>query len=161
VPTKPRRMPANVHFFCFDYERCQNCFVFIHYDLQTSFLQTELIKGKTVLASFIIETRFLLIRYGLWLVDCRKSDAQRDSSPSSHNPQDDNAYTLGEIFGHNIVVACLPLGVYATISAAKEDRKDKRCHTTFSNYDKGCAANRLHLAQKILGVRFLGTLLRV
>jgi undecaprenyl pyrophosphate phosphatase UppP len=31
--------------------------------------------------------------------------------------QDDNAYTLGEIFGHNIVVACLPSGVYGTISA--------------------------------------------
>jgi hypothetical protein len=32
--------------------------------------------------------------------------------------EDDNAYTLGEISGHNIVVACLPSGVYGTISAA-------------------------------------------
>src|SRR5712664_461512 len=31
---------------------------------------------------------------------------------------DDNAYTLGEISGHNIVIACLPSGVYGTISAA-------------------------------------------
>jgi hypothetical protein len=31
---------------------------------------------------------------------------------------DDNAYTLGEISGHNIVMACLPSGVYGTISAA-------------------------------------------
>ncbi|KAN0067004.1 hypothetical protein V8E54_014928 [Elaphomyces granulatus] len=31
---------------------------------------------------------------------------------------DDNAYTLGEISGHNIVIACLPLGTYGTIPAA-------------------------------------------
>ncbi|KAN0066846.1 hypothetical protein V8E54_015018 [Elaphomyces granulatus] len=31
---------------------------------------------------------------------------------------DDNAYTLGEISGHNIVVACLPSGVYSLVSAA-------------------------------------------
>jgi nucleoside phosphorylase len=31
---------------------------------------------------------------------------------------DDNAYTLGEISGHNIVVVCLPLGMYGTIAAA-------------------------------------------
>jgi nucleoside phosphorylase len=31
---------------------------------------------------------------------------------------DDNAYTLGEILGHNIVIACLPSGVYGTVSAA-------------------------------------------
>ncbi|KAH8811167.1 putative kinesin light chain [Xylogone sp. PMI_703] len=31
---------------------------------------------------------------------------------------DDNAYTLGEISGHNIVIACLPSGVYGTTSAA-------------------------------------------
>jgi nucleoside phosphorylase len=31
---------------------------------------------------------------------------------------DDNAYTLGEISGHNIVMTCLPLGVYGIISAA-------------------------------------------
>jgi len=31
---------------------------------------------------------------------------------------DDNAYTLGGISGHNIVVVCLPLGVYGTVSAA-------------------------------------------
>lgn len=31
---------------------------------------------------------------------------------------DDNAYTLGEISGHNIVIAHLPSGVYGTTSAA-------------------------------------------
>ena len=36
----------------------------------------------------------------------------------SQPPGDDNAYTLGEISGHNIVVACLPLGVYGIVSAA-------------------------------------------
>ena len=31
---------------------------------------------------------------------------------------DDNAYTLGRIGAHNVVLACLPLGVYGTTSAA-------------------------------------------
>ncbi|KAF3385089.1 Nephrocystin-3 [Penicillium rolfsii] len=38
----------------------------------------------------------------------------RLSQPKS----DHNAYTLGSISGHNIVVACLPSGVYGTTSAA-------------------------------------------
>jgi hypothetical protein len=29
---------------------------------------------------------------------------------------DDNAYTLGKISGHNVVIACLPSGVYGTTS---------------------------------------------
>ncbi|KAL3479687.1 nucleoside phosphorylase domain-containing protein [Aspergillus californicus] len=34
-------------------------------------------------------------------------------------PQDDhNTYVLGKISGHNVVVACLPSGIYGTISAA-------------------------------------------
>ena len=36
------------------------------------------------------------------------------SIPSS----DSNAYTLGSIHGHNTVIACLPIGVYGTTSAA-------------------------------------------
>src|ERR1700735_1193658 len=36
----------------------------------------------------------------------------------SQSVGDDNAYTLGEIFGHNIVVACLPSGMHGIISAA-------------------------------------------
>jgi nucleoside phosphorylase len=36
----------------------------------------------------------------------------------SQPPGDDNAYTLGEISGHNIVVVCLPSGVYGIASAA-------------------------------------------
>ena len=31
---------------------------------------------------------------------------------------DDNVYTLGEMSGHNIVIASLPLGMYGIISAA-------------------------------------------
>jgi nucleoside phosphorylase len=34
------------------------------------------------------------------------------------DPKDDNAYTLGRIGNHNIVIACLPAGVYGTTSAA-------------------------------------------
>ena len=33
-------------------------------------------------------------------------------------PNDTNAYTLGSISGHNVVIACLPVGVYGTTSAA-------------------------------------------
>ena len=31
---------------------------------------------------------------------------------------DHNTYLLGQIQGHNVVIACLPAGVYGTISAA-------------------------------------------
>jgi nucleoside phosphorylase len=34
------------------------------------------------------------------------------------HPVDHNTYVLGNISGHNIVVACLPTGVYGTVSAA-------------------------------------------
>lgn len=33
-------------------------------------------------------------------------------------PNDTNLYLLGEICGHNVVIACLPYGVYGTTSAA-------------------------------------------
>ena len=36
----------------------------------------------------------------------------------SQSATDDNAYMLGETSGHNIVIACLPSGVYGTVSAA-------------------------------------------
>jgi nucleoside phosphorylase len=36
----------------------------------------------------------------------------------SQSTGDDNAYTLGEILGHNIVMTCLPLGMYGIVSAA-------------------------------------------
>ncbi|KNG91704.1 hypothetical protein ANOM_000252 [Aspergillus nomiae NRRL 13137] len=39
--------------------------------------------------------------------------------PSLPQPKSDhNVYTLGRISGHNVVVACLPSGVYGTISAS-------------------------------------------
>jgi hypothetical protein len=31
---------------------------------------------------------------------------------------DENTYTLGKIYGHNVVVTCLPAGVYGTTAAA-------------------------------------------
>ncbi|RAH71869.1 uncharacterized protein BO66DRAFT_409972 [Aspergillus aculeatinus CBS 121060] len=34
------------------------------------------------------------------------------------HPNDKNAYTLGAISGHNVVIACLPAGTYGTTSAA-------------------------------------------
>jgi nucleoside phosphorylase len=32
---------------------------------------------------------------------------------------DNNAYTLGRLYGHDIVIACLPIGVYGVASAAR------------------------------------------
>ncbi|KAJ0421776.1 hypothetical protein BJY00DRAFT_323062 [Aspergillus carlsbadensis] len=36
----------------------------------------------------------------------------------AYPPTDTNAYALGSIAGHDIVIACLPAGVYGTVSAA-------------------------------------------
>jgi hypothetical protein len=36
----------------------------------------------------------------------------------SQAAQDDNSYVLGRIHDHNVVLACLPAGVYGTVSAA-------------------------------------------
>jgi nucleoside phosphorylase len=36
----------------------------------------------------------------------------------SHSSSDQNTYILGEISGHNVVITCLPSGVYGTTSAA-------------------------------------------
>ncbi|KAI9037125.1 uncharacterized protein KD926_000842 [Aspergillus affinis] len=42
-----------------------------------------------------------------------------ETHPPLHQPKSDsNAYTLGSISGHNIVVACLPSGIYGITSAA-------------------------------------------
>ncbi|KAK6345776.1 hypothetical protein TWF718_007682 [Orbilia javanica] len=40
------------------------------------------------------------------------------SGPSEVHPGDDNAYRLGRIGKHNVVIVCLPLGCYGTVSAA-------------------------------------------
>ncbi|OQV11248.1 Tetratricopeptide repeat-containing protein [Cladophialophora immunda] len=37
---------------------------------------------------------------------------------TSQVPYDNNSYQLGRIHGHNVVMACLPAGVYGTVSAA-------------------------------------------
>jgi nucleoside phosphorylase len=37
---------------------------------------------------------------------------------TSQVPHDNNSYVLGRIHGHNVVIACLPAGVYDTVSAA-------------------------------------------
>ncbi|OJJ49289.1 hypothetical protein ASPZODRAFT_164819 [Penicilliopsis zonata CBS 506.65] len=38
--------------------------------------------------------------------------------PLPQPPTDHNIYTLGTVSGHNVIVACLPAGVYGTISAS-------------------------------------------
>jgi nucleoside phosphorylase len=43
-------------------------------------------------------------------------DTQHPPLPKA--PSDENNYTLGETQGHNIVIVCLPLGIYGTNSAA-------------------------------------------
>ncbi|RFN43647.1 g-protein beta wd-40 repeats containing [Fusarium flagelliforme] len=37
---------------------------------------------------------------------------------TEQDPEDHNTYLLGEVFGHNVVVACLPAGVYGPTTAA-------------------------------------------
>jgi nucleoside phosphorylase len=36
----------------------------------------------------------------------------------SQTTQDNNSYVLGQIHGHHVVIACLPAGLYGTVSAA-------------------------------------------
>ncbi|KAK6348028.1 hypothetical protein TWF718_005849 [Orbilia javanica] len=45
-------------------------------------------------------------------------DEIHDSQDLEKHPNDNNAYTLGDIGDHNIAIACLPFGVYGTTSAA-------------------------------------------
>ena len=40
----------------------------------------------------------------------------------TESPHDDNAYTLGRIGDHHIVIACLPKGRYGIASAASMER---------------------------------------
>lgn len=39
-------------------------------------------------------------------------------NPKEQDPSDHNTYLLGEVCGHNVVVACLPAGIYGTTPAA-------------------------------------------
>lgn len=43
-------------------------------------------------------------------------DTQHPPLPKA--PSDENSYIFGEIQGHNIMIVCLPLGIYGTNSAA-------------------------------------------
>jgi hypothetical protein len=52
----------------------------------------------------------------------------------SQLPNDDNAYTLGEISGHNIAIACLPSGTTAATTVAANMR------TTFPSIHFGLMA---------------------
>ncbi|KAJ5728976.1 Pfs NACHT and Ankyrin domain protein [Penicillium malachiteum] len=55
--------------------------------------------------------------------------------PSLHQPKtDDNSYTLGSIHGHNIVVACLPIGIYGKVSASAVV---SQMRSTFQNIQLG------------------------
>ena len=53
-------------------------------------------------------------------LEAAASQAMLDKTHSqlSKPAGDDNTYTLGEISGHNIVMTCLPLGMYGIVSAA-------------------------------------------
>ncbi|KAK5058277.1 hypothetical protein LTR69_006681 [Exophiala sideris] len=48
---------------------------------------------------------------------------------SSQVPHDNNSYVLGRIHGHNVVMACLPAGVYGTVSAATVASNMRRTFT--------------------------------
>jgi nucleoside phosphorylase len=43
---------------------------------------------------------------------------EEHGKPTRQDPNDKNNYTLGRVGQHNIIIACLPGGVYGTISAA-------------------------------------------
>jgi nucleoside phosphorylase len=47
-----------------------------------------------------------------------KAMLDKAHAPLSQSRIDSNNYALGEIFGHNVVIACLPSGVYGATSAA-------------------------------------------
>ncbi|EED16135.1 kinesin, putative [Talaromyces stipitatus ATCC 10500] len=55
-------------------------------------------------------------------------------SPLPKPSTDSNAYELGELNGHYIVIACLPAGVYGTVSAAAVV---SRMHSTFPSLQYG------------------------
>ncbi|RSL54066.1 hypothetical protein CEP54_010073 [Fusarium duplospermum] len=48
---------------------------------------------------------------------CRMLDNEFDSLDAA-DPKDDNTYVFGRIHQHNIVIGCLPSGIYGTTSAA-------------------------------------------
>ncbi|KAM0208164.1 hypothetical protein ACHAQI_007174 [Fusarium lateritium] len=39
-------------------------------------------------------------------------------NPTQQDPADHNSYVLGDIWGHNVVIACLPAGIHGTTPAA-------------------------------------------
>lgn len=47
---------------------------------------------------------------------------EEHEGPTAVSPNDNNAYTLGKIWGHNVVIAVLPDGEYGTSSAASVAR---------------------------------------
>ncbi|KAL7924626.1 nucleoside phosphorylase domain-containing protein [Trichoderma austrokoningii] len=47
---------------------------------------------------------------------------EEHEGPATVSPNDNNAYTLGKIWGHNVVIAVLPDGEYGTSSAASVAR---------------------------------------
>ncbi|KAJ0421539.1 purine and uridine phosphorylase [Aspergillus carlsbadensis] len=51
-------------------------------------------------------------------VAASKAMLEQYHSPLPQGGNDHNVYTLGELYGHNIVIACLPSGVYGISSAS-------------------------------------------
>ncbi|KAL9094308.1 MAG: hypothetical protein Q9165_003449 [Trypethelium subeluteriae] len=54
---------------------------------------------------------------------------ERHQQMTGQDKHDDNNYILGRIYEHNIVIACLPIGVYGTVSAARVARDMLRTFT--------------------------------
>ena len=48
-----------------------------------------------------------------------KAMLDEQHNPLQQNSRDQNTYTLGRIGRHNVVLACLPIGVIGTLSAAR------------------------------------------
>lgn len=56
--------------------------------------------------------------FGDRIYRCRAFLEKKHSRPEKLSPNDNNHYTLGEIKGHQVVIAVLPDGKYGTLSAA-------------------------------------------
>jgi nucleoside phosphorylase len=54
---------------------------------------------------------------------------ERHQQMTGQDKLDDNNYVLGRIHEHNVVIACLPAGVYGTVSAARVARDMVRTFT--------------------------------
>jgi nucleoside phosphorylase len=61
-----------------------------------------------------------------YVVACTILDEEYPTPPNSSPYDDDNIYTFGLIGHHNVVIACLPKGIYGLTSAASVARDMRR-----------------------------------